>query len=210
MKSKNIAIFLAIVLLIAFSAYLTAFGLPLGKYDVVPVKSLIKLGLDLRGGATVLLQAKDDPNDPLNPGSDITGDGETVSTAFATLDKALELLKDGSDVDVTIQFGEGTFNIDSLHNKNFNQGFKVTIKGVFTEIQNIVVATYTGETFNRNITVSGLPIQQPGILETSIHLEKKKLLSYTIYVSTPEKATVPKLNTNNTDSKKQRSKASSN
>ncbi|MGB7604926.1 MAG: protein translocase subunit SecD [Lutisporaceae bacterium] len=66
MKSKNIAIFMAIVLLIAFSAYITAFGLPLGKYEIVPVKSLIKLGLDLRGGATVLLQAKDDPNDPLN------------------------------------------------------------------------------------------------------------------------------------------------
>lgn len=66
MKSKNIAIFMAIVLLIAFAAYITAFGLPLGKYEVVPVKSLIKLGLDLRGGATVLLQAKDNPNDPLN------------------------------------------------------------------------------------------------------------------------------------------------
>lgn len=66
MKSKNIAIFMAIVLLIAFAAYITAFGLPLGKYEVVPVKSLIKLGLDLRGGATVLLQAKDNPSDPLN------------------------------------------------------------------------------------------------------------------------------------------------
>lgn len=66
MKSKNIAIFMAIVLLIAFSAYVTAFGLPLGKYEIVPVKSLIKLGLDLRGGATVLLQAKDDPKDPVN------------------------------------------------------------------------------------------------------------------------------------------------
>lgn len=66
MKSKNIAIFMAIVLLIAFAAYITAFGLPLGKYEIVPVKSLIKLGLDLRGGATVLLQAKDNPSDPLN------------------------------------------------------------------------------------------------------------------------------------------------
>ncbi len=66
MKSKNIAIFMAIVLLIAFLAYIAAFGLPLGKYDIVPIKSLIRLGLDLRGGATVLMQAEEDPKDPIN------------------------------------------------------------------------------------------------------------------------------------------------
>jgi len=66
MKSKNIAIFMAIVLLIAFLAYIAAFGLPLGKYDIVPIKSLIRLGLDLRGGATVLMQAEEDPKDPVN------------------------------------------------------------------------------------------------------------------------------------------------
>ncbi len=66
MKSKNIAIFMAIVLLIAFLAYVAAFGLPLGKYDIVPIKSLIRLGLDLRGGATVLMQAEEDPKDPIN------------------------------------------------------------------------------------------------------------------------------------------------
>lgn len=65
MKSKNLAIFTVLVLLIAFAAYIAAFGLPLGNYAIVPIKDVIRLGLDLRGGATVLLQATDDPADPL-------------------------------------------------------------------------------------------------------------------------------------------------
>lgn len=84
MKSKNIAIFMAIVLLIAFAAYVTAFGLPLGKYDVVPVKDLIRLGLDLRGGATVVLQAKENPNDPV--------DDEKMNRAVVTIRERVDSL----------------------------------------------------------------------------------------------------------------------
>ncbi len=84
MKSKNLAIFMVIVLLIAFTAYLAAFGLPLGKYDIVPIKDVIKLGLDLRGGATVLLQAKDDPADPLTD--------EKMERAVATIRERVDSL----------------------------------------------------------------------------------------------------------------------
>lgn len=65
MKTKSLIKFVVIVLLIAFAAYIAGFGLQLGSYSVVPVKDLIKLGLDLRGGATVLLEAKDDAADKL-------------------------------------------------------------------------------------------------------------------------------------------------
>lgn len=84
MKSKNLAVFTVIVLLIAFAAYVAAYGLPLGNYSIVPIKSAIKLGLDLRGGATVLLQAKDDPKDPLND--------EKMERAVATIRERVDSL----------------------------------------------------------------------------------------------------------------------
>lgn len=84
MKSKSLIMFLAIVLLISFSAYIAAYGLNIGKYEILPVKKLIKLGLDLRGGATVLLQAKDDPNDPVND--------EKMSRAVATIRERVDSL----------------------------------------------------------------------------------------------------------------------
>lgn len=84
MKSKNLALFMVIVLLIAFSAYVIALGLPLGNYSIVPIKETIRLGLDLRGGATVLLQAKDDPNDPIND--------EKMERAVATIRERIDSL----------------------------------------------------------------------------------------------------------------------
>jgi preprotein translocase subunit SecD len=84
MKSKSIAKFTAIMLLIAFLAYLAAFGMPLGNYSIVPVKENIKLGLDLRGGATVILEAKDDPADPLTD--------EKMDRAVATLRERVDSL----------------------------------------------------------------------------------------------------------------------
>lgn len=84
MKSKSIAKFTVIVLLIAFLAYLAAFGMPLGNYSIVPVKENIKLGLDLRGGATVILEAKDDPADPITE--------EKMERAVATLRERVDSL----------------------------------------------------------------------------------------------------------------------
>ena len=84
MKSKSLIMLLAIVLLISFFAYIAVYGLNIGKYEILPVKSLIKLGLDLRGGATVLLQAKDNPNDPVNE--------EKMSRAVATIRERIDAL----------------------------------------------------------------------------------------------------------------------
>jgi preprotein translocase subunit SecD len=84
MKSKSIAKFTVIVLLIAFLAYLAAFGMPLGSYSIVPIKDNIKLGLDLRGGATVVLEAKDDPADPVTE--------EKMERAVATLRERIDSL----------------------------------------------------------------------------------------------------------------------
>ena len=84
MKSKNLVIFTVLVLLIAFLAYLAAFGLPLGNYAIVPIKDVIRLGLDLRGGATVLLQATDDPADPLTE--------EKMERAVATIRERVDSL----------------------------------------------------------------------------------------------------------------------
>lgn len=84
MKAKNLALFIVIILLISFFAYIAAYGLNIGKYEVLPVKELIKLGLDLRGGATVLLEAKDDANDPVND--------EKMERAIATIRQRIDSL----------------------------------------------------------------------------------------------------------------------
>ncbi len=84
MKSKSLILFLAIVLLISFFTYIAFFGLNIGKYEIVPVKDLIKLGLDLRGGVTVLLEAKDKPDDPVND--------EKMARAVATIRERIDTL----------------------------------------------------------------------------------------------------------------------
>ncbi len=84
MKSKSLIVFLAIVLLISLFAYIAVSGLNIGKYEIVPVKKLIKLGLDLRGGATVLLEAKENPNDPVNE--------EKMTRAVATIRERIDAL----------------------------------------------------------------------------------------------------------------------
>ena len=84
MKSKSLILFLAIVLIISFFAYIAFFGLNIGKYEIVPAKDLIKLGLDLRGGVTVLLEAKDKPDDPVND--------EKMARAVATIRERIDTL----------------------------------------------------------------------------------------------------------------------
>jgi len=84
MKSKSLIIFLAIILLISFFAYIAFYGLNIGKYEIVPVQKLVKLGLDLRGGVTVLLEAKDNPNDPV--------DDEKMTRAVATIRERIDTL----------------------------------------------------------------------------------------------------------------------
>ena len=84
MNSKGILKFLGATVLIFALAYIAIFGLNLGRYEVVPVKNLIRLGLDLRGGATVLLEAQDTPNDKVTD--------EKMERAIATIRERIDTL----------------------------------------------------------------------------------------------------------------------
>ncbi len=84
MNSKNLLLFLLMVVLISFLAYLAVFGLDMGKYDIVPVKNSLTLGLDLRGGATVILEAKDAPGDPVTD--------DKMNRAIETLRRRIDTL----------------------------------------------------------------------------------------------------------------------
>ncbi|HHY78474.1 MAG TPA: protein translocase subunit SecD [Clostridiales bacterium] len=84
MNLRNTVKFLAIIMLIAIMCYIAVYGLDMGKYEIVPVKELIKLGLDLRGGAEVVLEALDDPNDPVTD--------EKMERAIATIRERIDSL----------------------------------------------------------------------------------------------------------------------
>lgn len=58
MKIKNIAIILVIIAIIATGAIGTAKGMEIGQFQLSPVKERIKLGLDLKGGVFVVLEAQ--------------------------------------------------------------------------------------------------------------------------------------------------------
>ncbi|EOD00664.1 protein translocase subunit SecD [Caldisalinibacter kiritimatiensis] len=60
MKAKHTIIFLAILLVVGVFSYSAIYGIDLGKYEVVPVKEELKLGLDLAGGVYVVLEAQTD------------------------------------------------------------------------------------------------------------------------------------------------------
>ncbi|WP_372995765.1 protein translocase subunit SecD [Lutispora sp.] len=84
MNSRSIAKFLAIVIIIGILSYVAVYGLDIGKYEIVPAKELIKLGLDLRGGAEVVLEAQDNPNDPITD--------EKMERAIATIRERIDSL----------------------------------------------------------------------------------------------------------------------
>ncbi len=84
MKVKNLVTFLLITLLILSAVYIAVYGLHIGKWEVVPVKQQIRLGLDLRGGVTVLLEAQDTPNDPV--------DDKKMERAIATIRQRIDSL----------------------------------------------------------------------------------------------------------------------
>ncbi len=57
-RIKSLAIILAIVVAAAVLAYSALSGIQIVGYRVIPIKEAIKLGLDLRGGISILLEAK--------------------------------------------------------------------------------------------------------------------------------------------------------
>jgi len=57
-KIKSLIKIVAIVLAAAVLAYAALYGFQIAGYKIIPIKEAIKLGLDLRGGVSILLEAK--------------------------------------------------------------------------------------------------------------------------------------------------------
>lgn len=62
-KTKSLIKIAAIVIVAAILAYATLYGFQIAGYKIIPIKESIKLGLDLRGGVSVLLEAKPKPGE---------------------------------------------------------------------------------------------------------------------------------------------------
>ncbi len=60
MNSRKPAAFFIMLVLIAFSVFLAFYGLTIGSFEVKPVASSVKLGLDIEGGVVVVYEAKTD------------------------------------------------------------------------------------------------------------------------------------------------------
>lgn len=59
MKKNNAIFFVASAVLIIFFACIMSFGLTVGDYQVKPIGSTLKYGLDLKGGVSIIEEAKD-------------------------------------------------------------------------------------------------------------------------------------------------------
>ena len=66
LKTKSLIKIVAIVIVAAVLAYVTLYGFQIAGYKIIPIKKAIKLGLDLRGGVSVLLEAKPKPGEKIN------------------------------------------------------------------------------------------------------------------------------------------------
>lgn len=60
MNLKYGIVFLLIIAIIALGSFTFLNGISIGDYDIIPIKNAIKLGLDLRGGVYVVLEARED------------------------------------------------------------------------------------------------------------------------------------------------------
>ncbi len=58
MKARNIIIFLIIIVVLGLSIFTAFNGLKIGKYEIKPVKKLVRQGLDLKGGVYVVYEAQ--------------------------------------------------------------------------------------------------------------------------------------------------------
>lgn len=64
-KAKGFLKILAVILIAAFLVYWMLFGFEIGKYTFLPIKDTIKLGLDLQGGVSVLMEAAPKPGEKI-------------------------------------------------------------------------------------------------------------------------------------------------
>ena len=77
MNLKYIITFILIIAILTLGIFTSLNGLSIGNYDIMPMKEGITLGLDLRGGVYVVLEAQDTESDPIND--------EKMSRAIATI-----------------------------------------------------------------------------------------------------------------------------
>ena len=59
-RKNNKLIFFILIAIIAFTSFVTVYGLNLGSYKVEPVAGTVKLGLDIKGGVVVVYEAQTD------------------------------------------------------------------------------------------------------------------------------------------------------
>ncbi|HZJ76815.1 MAG TPA: protein translocase subunit SecD [Oscillospiraceae bacterium] len=60
MRAKNIIIFLIIIAILGLSIFTAFNGFRIGKYEIKPMKKLVRQGLDLKGGVYVVYEAQTD------------------------------------------------------------------------------------------------------------------------------------------------------
>lgn len=60
MKTKNLLIFLLVLVIVGTGAYTAFNGLKIGEFTIDPIQDSMKLGLDIKGGAYVILEADTD------------------------------------------------------------------------------------------------------------------------------------------------------
>ena len=58
MRARNVIIFLIIIIVLGLSIFTAFNGFKIGKYEIKPVKKLVRQGLDLKGGVFVVYEAQ--------------------------------------------------------------------------------------------------------------------------------------------------------
>lgn len=118
MKRKSGIILSLTIILIAFIAYVAAFGLEIGGYRIKPLGSLVKQGLDLKGGIYVVEEIQEK-----NVNSD-------------TVDRTVQLIKDRVD-----KFGV----VDPLIVKEGTNRIRIEIPGMYDQQKALEYIGKTGE-----------------------------------------------------------------
>lgn len=102
LKAKSILKILVIFVLTAIVAYAMVFGLKIGNYKVIPIKDSIKLGLDLQGGVSVLMEAVP------KSGEKITN--EKMDSAVEVIDRRVNQL--GVAEAITVREGDTRIRVE--------------------------------------------------------------------------------------------------
>ncbi|MDK2878818.1 MAG: preprotein translocase subunit SecD [Thermoanaerobacteraceae bacterium] len=102
LKTKSILIIVAAVILAAFLAYSLLVGFQVAGYKVVPIKKAIKLGLDLQGGVSVLLEAKPKPGEAVT-NEKMNGAVEVIRGRVDQLGVAEPLITRQGDIRIRVE-----------------------------------------------------------------------------------------------------------